>query len=160
MRTDNDTRRRCLDWINGIRADLWTPPHSRRGRPRKGVDTADAEDVLPDAVVTRVSSLLKDGALRRACAALLQEPPVSPTADVVAALRDLHPATEAADGVGMRLLRPVASRAAPSVDVDSVREAVLSFPSTSGAGKSGPPAISHPGGHPPGLVGSSVSPYH
>ena len=137
LRTDNDTRRRCLDWINGIRADLWTPPHSRRGRPRKDADTADAEDVLPDAVVTRVSSLLKDGALRRACAALLQEPPVSPSADVVAALRDLHPATEVADGADMRSLRAVASRAAPSVDVDSVRKAVHSFPSTSGAGKSG-----------------------
>ena len=160
LRTDNDTRRRCLDWINGIRADLWTPPHSRRGRPRKDVDTADAEDVLPDAVVTRVSSLLKDGALRRACAALLQEPPVSPTADVVAALRDLHPATEVADGVDMRLLRPVASRAAPSVDVDSVRKAVLSFPSTSGAGKSGLRPSHIREATRPASVGSSVSPYH
>ena len=137
LRTDNDTRRRCLDWINGIRADLWTPPYSRRGRPRKDVDTTAAEDVLPDAVVSRVSSLLKDGALRRACAALLQEPPVSPSADVVAALRVLHPAPEVADGADMLSLRPVASRAAPSVDVDSVRKAVHSFPSTSGAGKSG-----------------------
>ena len=101
LRTDNDTRGRCLDWVNGIRADLWTPPHGRRGKPRKDSGTIADEDVLPDAVVSRVSTLLRDGALRRACAALLQEPPISPTDEVLAALRDLHPAPEACDGAGM-----------------------------------------------------------
>ena len=137
LRIDNDTRRRCLDWVNGIRADLWSPHHDKRGKPRKGPSTVDGTEVLPDAVVSRVATLLKDGALRRACAALLQEPPISPTGDVVTALRDLHPAPGDSDRAGMQSLRQVASRAAPVVDVDGVRKAVQSFPSTSGAGKSG-----------------------
>ena len=137
LRLDNDTRRRCLDWVSGIRAELWTPPHGQRGKPRKDFNTVDGADALPDAVVSRVATLLREGALRRACAALLQDPPISPSDDVVAALRDLHPVPEASEKAGMHSLRQVAPRAAPVADVDRVRKAVHSFPSTSGAGRLG-----------------------
>ena len=125
LRLDHDKWRRCLDWVNGIRAELWTPHHGKRGKDFNTVDDADA---LPDAVVSRVATLLQEGALRRACAA---------SDDVVAALRDFHPAPEASDRAGMQPLRRVSPRAAPVADVERVRKAVHSFPSTSGAGRSG-----------------------
>ena len=126
-------------WIGSTESgrDLWSPHHDKRGKPRKGPGSVDGTEVLPDAVVSRVATLLKDGALRRACAALLQEPPISPTGDVVTALRGLHPAPGDGDRAGMQSLRHVASRAAPVADVDGVRKAVQSFPSSSGALKSG-----------------------
>ena len=137
LRLDNDTRRRCLDWVNGIRADLWAPDHGRRGRPRKDPVPDFDGDSLPDSVVSRVSTLLQEGALRRACAALLQDPPVSPSGEVVSDLRALHPAPHADERASLGSLRRVASRAAPVAEVDQVRKAVHSFPSTSGAGRSG-----------------------
>ena len=36
LRLDNDTRRRCLDWVNGIRGDLWAPDTGRRGGVSQG----------------------------------------------------------------------------------------------------------------------------
>ena len=64
-------------------------------------------------------------------------PPVRPTDDVVASLRLLHPGSSVEDRVEMGTLREVASGAAPSADMEQVRKALLSFPSASGAGKSG-----------------------
>ena len=37
-RADSDIRRRCLDWINGVRSDLWSPERGTRGKPRRGPD--------------------------------------------------------------------------------------------------------------------------
>ena len=137
VRADADTRRRCLDWINGVRGDLWSPERGRRGRPRPGPDADMAGDALPESVVSRVSTLIQEGALRRACAALLQDPPVSPSGDVVSSLRALHPSPRADERANLGLLRRVSPCAAPVADIDQVRKAVHSFPSTSGAGRSG-----------------------
>ena len=97
----------------------------------------DDHDVLSASVIARVTTLIQEGALRRACAALLQDPPVRPTDDVVASLRLLHPGSSVEDRLEMGTLRGVASGAAPSADVDQVRKALFSFPSTFGAGRSG-----------------------
>ena len=75
--------------------------------------------------------------LRRACAALLQDPPVSASGEVVYSLRALHPSPRADERVNLGLTRRVSPRAAPIADIDQVRKAVHSFPSTSGAGRSG-----------------------
>ena len=86
----------------------------------------------PSSVVLRVATLVQEGALRQACAALLQNPPVSPTDEVVSALRLLHRAPS-----GTPALAPFAAPAAPTAEVDHVRKALHSCPSTSGAGRSG-----------------------
>ena len=69
--------------------------HCRSGRARSAAHQPkdDDSDVLPTSVVNRVTTLIQEGALRRACAALLQDPPVQPTEEVVASLRLLHPVT-------------------------------------------------------------------
>ena len=116
LRQEGETRRRCLDWLSGIRADLWAPLSVRSTTDRD----PPAKDVLPASVIARVTTLIQEGALRCACAALLQDPPVRPTDDVVASLRLLHPGSSVEDRLEMGSLRVVAS-----------------FPSTSGAGRSG-----------------------
>ena len=137
LRQEGETRRRCLDWLSGIRADLWAPLSVRSTTDRDPPAKDGDHDVLPASVIARVTTLIQEGALRRACAALLQDPPVRPTDDVVASLRLLHPGSSVEDRLEMGSLRGVASGAAPSADVDQVRKALLSFPSTSGAGRSG-----------------------
>ena len=99
-------------------------------------DTDDASDALPESTITP-STLVQEGALRRACAALLQDPPVQPMDDVVTSLRLLHPLPPDADRACLDSLRRVAPQAAPVVDSDQVRKALFSFPSTSAAGRSG-----------------------
>ena len=34
LRHESEVGRRCLDWLSGIRADLWAPPSSRQGKDR------------------------------------------------------------------------------------------------------------------------------
>ena len=49
LQLDNDTRRRCLDWVStGSGATfLWTPDHGRRGQSRKGPNVDSSSDALP-----------------------------------------------------------------------------------------------------------------
>ena len=65
-----ETHRRCQDWINGLRNELWHTIHTRSSAIPllKPQDSAD-EFSQHDATVTRVCSLVQEGALRRACAA-------------------------------------------------------------------------------------------
>ena len=133
---ESEVRRRCLDWLSGIRADLWAPP-AQQGKDRASPSQAEVSDVLPISVVSRVSTLIHEGALRRACAAILQDPPVRPTEEVVASLCLFHPGPPAEDRSEMDTLGGISQGAAPSADVDQVRKALWSFPSTSGAGRSG-----------------------
>ena len=134
LRLEGEVRRRCLEWLSRLRADLWAPAAARRGQQRAPRDTVDASDALPESTINRVSTLIQEGALRRACAALLQDPPVQPTDDVVASLRLLRPLLPDAD---MDSMRRVAPQAAPVAGSDQVRKALFSFPSTSGSGRSG-----------------------
>ena len=67
----------------------------------------------------------------------LPDSAVSRTDEVVSSLPALHPAPHADERAGMGSLSRVASRVAPVAEVDQVRKAVRSFPSTSGAGCSG-----------------------
>ena len=124
-------------WINGIRADLWVPVSGKLGKQRKQPDLDLISNALPDSVVSRVATVIQEGALRRACAALLQDPPVNPTNDVVSALRLLHPGPPIDERASLGSLRCIAARAAPTAEVDQIGKALHSFPSTSGAGLSG-----------------------
>ena len=138
-RSTNETRRRCQDWLNGVRLELWDPPRQRSfGTPvqdRKLQPEASFD--LDDRTSTKVHSLIAEGALRRACAALTADPPVPPTTQVVDELRLLHPGPTDAHSEELSRLRPVSPGAAPDADVDQVRRALASFASTSGAGPSG-----------------------
>ena len=91
----------------------------------------------PNPASPRVATLIQEGALRRACAALLQDALVSPSGEVVSSLRALHPSPRADERANLGHFRRVSPRAAPIADIDQVRKAVHSFPSTSGAGRSG-----------------------
>ena len=53
LRYEKQTRRRCVDWISGIRADLWSPGSVVTGEPRKKPNHDPISDVLPDSVVPR-----------------------------------------------------------------------------------------------------------
>ena len=126
-----------MDGISGIRADLWTPVSGKPGKQRKQPDLDPISDALPDAVVSRVATLIQDCALRRTCsAALQQDPPVSSSDDVVSALRLLHPGPPTDERTSLGSLRRIAARAAPAAEVDQVRKALHSFPSTSCSGRS------------------------
>ena len=81
-------RRRCLDWISAIRADLWAPVSGKSGKQHSHPGL-------------------------------------------------LHPGPPTEDRVNMNSLRRIAARAAPTAEVDQVRKALHSCPSTSGAGRSG-----------------------
>ena len=138
-RSTNETRRRCQDWLNGVRLELWDPPRQRsfgtQVQDRKLQPEASFD--LDDRTSTKVHSLIAEGALRRACATLTADPPVPPTTQVVDELRLLHPGPTDAHTEELSRLRPVSPGAAPDADVDQVRRALASFASTSGAGPSG-----------------------
>ena len=119
-RSTNETRRRCQDWLNGVRLEL----------PEASFD-------LDEHTSTRVQTLIAQGALRRACTALTADPPVPPTPQVVDELRLLHPGPTDAHREELDKLRPVSPGAAPDIDPDLVRRALASFAATSGAGPSG-----------------------
>ena len=138
-RSTNETRRRCQDWLNGVRLELWDPPRKMSARtqtPDRKPQPETSFD-LDDRTSTKVHSLIAEGALRRACATLTAEPPVPPTTQVVDELRLLHPGPTDAHREELAKLRPVSPGAAPDADVDQVRRALASFAPTSGAGPSG-----------------------
>ena len=61
LRQENLTRRRCMDWISGMRADLWAPvagKHDKR-RSQHGLDLSS--DALPNSLVSRVATLVLGG---------------------------------------------------------------------------------------------------
>ena len=138
-RSTNETRRRCQDWLNGVRLELWDPPR----KPSVRVPTSDRKHAhgsafdLDEHTSTRVHTLIAEGSLRRACTALTADPPVFPTPQVIEELRLLHPGPTAADKDLIDGLRPVGPGAAPEVGPDQVRRALASFAATSGAGPSG-----------------------
>ena len=70
-RSTNETRRRCQDWLNGVRLELWNPPkHTPTRDPRKGhQESKEPSFELDDATANRVHTLISEGSLRRACTA-------------------------------------------------------------------------------------------
>ena len=64
LRQEGETRGRCLDWLSGIRADLWAPLPVRSSKDRGPPAQVDDSDILPASVVARVTTLIQEGALR------------------------------------------------------------------------------------------------
>ena len=61
LRHEGEVWRRCLDWLSGIRADLWAPLPVRTGKHRCPPAQDDDSDVLQKSVVTRVTTLIQEG---------------------------------------------------------------------------------------------------
>ena len=131
--------RRCQDWLNGVRLELWDPVKKTPSRASTEETTSSLEHDfdLDDRLASRVQSLISEGALRRACTALTCEPPVAPSPEVVSELSSLHPGPTKAHQQVIDQLREVGPGAVPIVDPDMVRRALSSFSPTSGAGPSG-----------------------
>ena len=64
LRHEGEIRRRYLDWLSGIRADLWAPSSVRTGKQRSPPDTVDGSDALP---VTRVTTLPSTSTMAVTC---------------------------------------------------------------------------------------------
>ena len=138
-RSTNETRRRCQDWSNGVRLELWDTPKRTPGPdPPKGQTSSPEQSfALDDRAASRVQTLISEGALRRACTASTCEPPVVPSPEVVEELSSLHPGPAEAHQETIDQLRDVGPGAVPVIDPDMVRKALSSFAPISGAGPSG-----------------------
>ena len=126
--------------LNGVRLGLWDPlqkSSSSRAPTDKPPPSSEPSFDLDQRTAARVHTLISEGALRIACAALTADPPVPPTPEVVDELRLLYPGPTPAHRDTIEKLRLVSPGAVPDVDSDLVRRALASFASTSGAGPSG-----------------------
>ena len=137
-RKEMETRWRYQEWLHGTRSDFWASVHTRSpsqaAHPRPAVGEKDFG--LPPSVSSRVCTLIQEGALRSACAALLQRPP-----KVIRQLRLLHleRRPQKALSAWTRPLRTISLLAAPPTDFGEVFKSIRSLLSTSSAGPSGPP---------------------
>ena len=68
-RSTNETRRRCQDWLNGVRLDLWDHPQRTsfsRASTHKPQASLEPSFDLDERTAARVHTLITEGALRRA----------------------------------------------------------------------------------------------
>ncbi len=124
------TRRRLGRWLAGERASLWNdlPTYSP---PRAKRTSAEADK---NRRAVRCIELCREGGYSVACKALTKEPPLGRTATVHRRLATKHPPNSNLPGLSS-LTGP--RGVAPSLDRESVEQAVRSFHKLSGAGPSG-----------------------
>ena len=128
--------RRCQDWLDGLRGLLWEPSSQSVSIPGSDFRLYPTLST-PTHISNRVATLIQDGALRRACTALAQEPPAQATTSVIDELQVLHPRPRQQDSALLSSLRDTGPAAVPCVSPDMIRKAVSDFSPTSGAGASG-----------------------
>ena len=129
---EKDIRSRCQAWLEGNRAGLWLDTHNvrKRSEVRLAFDNDDKR-------AERALEFMRDDLLQKACSALFFEAPVHVTDAVRAEMASKHPAASPAAAAKCAALREVHSSAAEVTDVDSLMEAMSSFPKGSAAGPSG-----------------------
>ena len=71
----------------------------------------------------------------KACGAMVKEPPVKVTEDVISAMKKLHPVARTIDNIKCTGLRPIVAN--PKWTHDECEEAIKSFPTGSAAGFTG-----------------------
>ncbi len=109
-----ETKRRCQNWLEGHRTQLWLrSPRIQRGRNRAS-QTSRAE---PRA---RTVELVKAELLGKACSSLVNSPPAAITATILAEMREKHPSARAGDSHRMGLLREVHAAVARAADVEAL----------------------------------------
>ena len=129
--------RRCQDWLDGLHTELWEPS-SQPASHRQQDPGSDFR--LSTHISNRVAALIQDGALRRACTAVTQVPPVQATSSVIDELRVLHPRPRPQDSALLSGLRDIGPAAVLCVSPDMIRKAVSDFSPTSSALPQLPPA--------------------
>ena len=130
-RLDAETRRRCQEWLDGHRAQLWRPPQRPRGSSRRRARSTPAQRR------ERAIELVKEEMLGKACGALIDAPPAAVTNEILSEMREKHPGARAPDGERMRSLREVHAAAVSGSTPEAVLKAIKSFPRGSAAGPSG-----------------------
>ena len=131
-RADNDTKRRCRDWLEGQRELLWRAPE-RGGRAHRQASDEAAEAERH----RRATELLREGLLQQASATLVQAPPVRVTDAIEQEMRLKHPAARQQEAERLAGLRVVAAAAAIHIDEDALEKALNSFSPASAGGPSG-----------------------
>ena len=132
-RVEQHVKTRCRRWLEGDRAALWADAvklcsrGQKRGRP-------EPSDEVPDSLV---HEHVAAGQLSKAAAALISDPPVEVTEDVIKEMRDKHPGARRAEEQQQGDLRPVDPAGAVQVGIDDVLKAIRSFPKGSAPGTNG-----------------------
>ena len=121
------TRRRCLRWLEGERASLWQELHVAPRHRAGATLTAEARH-------SRCHRLAADGDLSRACAALVDPPPLPPTPSVLDELKAKHPQAAAPDTAALSPCRPGWFS---EFDSNAVAQAIRGFKRGSSPGPSG-----------------------
>ena len=131
-RADNDTKRRCRDWLEGQRELLWRAP-DRGGRAHRQA----SDEAVEAERHRRATELLHEGLLQQASATLVQAPPVRVTDAIEQEMRLKHPAARHQEAERLAGLRAVAAAAAIHIDEDALEKALHGFSPASAGGPSG-----------------------
>ena len=124
------TLRRCRRWLEGEREELWEPCPAAARRQPSGSEAAVA------AKHARCKSLAAEGEMSRACAALLNPPPLAAEDSVLAKLHAKHLQSQPARP-GLVQLGPPPGDQAPDLSVDLVLSVACSFRRGTAAGPTG-----------------------
>ena len=117
-----------LGMVGGPQVQPWQGPQNKRSSKRVAENEWTQEE--------RVIEFVKESLFRKACGALVKEPPVEVTPDIVDIMKSKHPVARDVEGFRVAGLRPVDARAAPCINPEDVRKAIRSFPKGSAAGLS------------------------
>ena len=123
QRAEAETKRLCRSWLEGHRGELWQTATVPSGPRKRQSASTVVEAALGSPFIwdegpchERVSGLLKEGLLQRACAALVTQPPAEVTQEVVDEMLSKHPAARESEPERLRNLRRVVAAAAAQVD--------------------------------------------
>ena len=80
---DRETQERARRWLGGQREELWEP-----GKTRERQGAAEESRDHPEERRARALELAAEGLLSKACTALLAEPPVEVTKEVISEMEE------------------------------------------------------------------------
>ena len=123
------TLRRCQRWLAGERMELWEELRARTDRAPR-LDTAKQTAARQ----SRCCALAAEGELSRACAALVDAPPLPASSAVLEQLVAQHPQAPPPD---LGQLGPARPAAVPELSHDAITKAIRSFARASAPGPSG-----------------------
>ena len=126
---ERETLGRIQKWLSGCRDELW----EGSGGGRRVGDSKEARDMSSERRA-RAIELAGEGLLSKACTALLSEPPVEVTSEVIADMKDKHPKERASERERCGRLRVVSPEAGMEVSEEAVLAAVRDFRKRSASG--------------------------
>jgi hypothetical protein len=138
---EQDTKSRCKRWLDGDKNGLWKEALDASGgikapkqktMPKKENKTPQASEAWDE----QVMDLLRAGHLGKAAGAMISEPPVEVTPEVVAEMLEKHPAARKEELGEAKNLRQVDANTACRIDHLEILKIVKSFPKASAGGAS------------------------